>query len=121
MIADNKPAARIFRPATAALVISLAVAVGTGFDLSYPGRAVVTVLFALVVPGWVAVSYVRFRERLVEIIAAVSLSIALGILIAMTQVLIHAWHPRFVVAGWALATAVAAVPLVRRRTVVSAR
>jgi len=100
--------------AAGALVVSLIVAVGTGFDLQYPGRAVVTVGFALIVPGWICAAYVRFAERLVEITAAICLSISMGIIVALGQVGLHAWNPRFAVSAWAALAAAGAVPHLRR-------
>lgn len=100
--------------AAGALLVSLIVAAGTGFDLQYPGRAVATVGFALIVPGWICAAYVRFAERLVEITAAICLSISMGIILALLQVGLHAWNPRLVVSAWAALAAVGAVPHLRQ-------
>ena len=87
----------------------------TATDLHYPGRMAFTVLFAGIVPGWVAVAYIRFRERLLEIVSAVGLSVAMGIILAMTQLQAHLWHSRVWVTVWAVAAAGAAVPHILRK------
>ncbi|MFD0524739.1 hypothetical protein [Paractinoplanes durhamensis] len=97
------------------LVWSVVVALGTAIDLHYPGRMAFTVLFAGFVPGWVAVAYIRFRERLVEIIGSVALSVAMGIILAMTQLQSHAWNPRIWVTVWAVLAAGGAVPHILRK------
>ncbi|GIF25892.1 lysophospholipase L1-like esterase [Actinoplanes tereljensis] len=105
------PAKDLRRPlAIVAMVISLLVAGSTAVNIAFPGRAVLLVAFVLVVPGWVAVSYIRFRERLVEITASIALSISMGLLLAMLQLVTHFWHPRIAVILWAVATAAGALP-----------
>ncbi|WP_203820953.1 hypothetical protein [Paractinoplanes ferrugineus] len=101
--------------AIAALIVSVVVALSTGADLHYPGRMAFTVLFAGFVSGWVAVAYIRFRERLVEIVASVALSASMGIILAMTQLQTHLWHSRIWVTAWAVLAAGAAIPHILRK------
>jgi hypothetical protein len=112
---NPKHAVQTRNAAIAALIISVVVALSTAADLHYPGRMAFTVLFAGIVPGWVAVAYIRFRERLVEIVSSVALSAAMGIIIAMTQLQTHLWHSRIWVTAWAVLAAGAAVPHILRK------
>ena len=58
-----------------------------------PWRLVLTVLFALVVPGWAVAAYVRpWRQSFVWTVA-VAVSLALSILLSQAMLTIGYWHP----------------------------
>jgi uncharacterized membrane protein len=83
---------------------ALSVLVGVGG----PWRLVLTVLFALTVPGWAIAAYLRpWRQSYVWTVA-VAVSLALSILLSQAMLSLGYWHPEAALLVFAL---VSMVPL----------
>ncbi|SDY92609.1 hypothetical protein SAMN05444365_104172 [Micromonospora pattaloongensis] len=92
---------RLARPPLLVLLSGAIVLGFVLFDAPAAVRAVPVLTYLAVVPGLACVRLVRLRDRLTELIVAVALSLALGILVAEVLLQLGWWSP-----AWGLAVLV---------------
>jgi uncharacterized membrane protein len=98
------------RRRTALLLLAVAAADALSVLIGVGGtwRLVLTVLFALTVPGWAIAAYLRpWRQSYVWTVA-VAVSLALSILLSQAMLSLGYWHPEAALLAFAL---VCMVPL----------
>ncbi len=86
------PTTRQVVAATLAL-LTLLTGVLTAADFHTPLRLWITLAFVVLAPGWALAAYFPAAEPALTWSVAVSLSIALGILVAQTMVSVGVWYP----------------------------
>src|SRR3954469_13623545 len=96
-----------------ALVAVLTIAVAA-VDVSFPGRAVLALVFTLAVPGVPLASLLRIPNALLAASLAGALSIATWLLVATAAVSSGTWNPLAWSTGVAVVGLVATVPALRR-------
>jgi uncharacterized membrane protein len=98
------------RKTTASILLAIAAftALSVVIGASGPWRLVLTVLFALTVPGWAVAAYVRPWNQAFQWTVAVAVSLALSILLSQAMLTLGFWHPEGALLGFAL---VSMVPL----------
>jgi len=98
------------RRRTALILLAVAVAnvLSVLIGVGGPWRLVLTVLFALTVPGWAIVAYLRPERQSYLWTVAVAVSLALSILLSQAMLSLHYWHPEAALLVFAL---VCMVPL----------
>lgn len=72
---------------------SLALALAVGLGTHSPVRAVLTIWFFLTCPGLAVVGLLDIEDSLGEMLLAVALSIAIGMLLAAGMLITHTWSP----------------------------
>ena len=94
------------RTASVLLVVAACTALSVLTGVTGTWRLVLTVLFALVVPGWAVAAYVRpWRQSFVWTVA-VAVSLALSILISQAMLSLSYWRPEQALLVFALASMV---------------
>lgn len=99
-----------YRRATASVLLAVAVCTALAVVVGATGswRLVLTVFFAMTVPGWAVAAYVRpWRQSFVWTVA-VAVSLALSILLSQAMLSLGYWHPERALLAFAL---VSMVPL----------
>ena len=99
-----------YRRVTALVLLGVAVCtvLAVLIGATGPWRLVLTVLFALTVPGWAVAAYVRpWRQSFVWTVA-VAVSLALSILLSQGMLSLGYWHPERALLAFAL---VSMIPL----------
>jgi uncharacterized membrane protein len=93
-----------------ALTLSAAIALGAHGLV----RGVLALWFLLTCPGMAIVGLLEIEDRLAEVLLAVALSIAIGMLLGLAMVLGHLWSPDAAAGLLIVLTLVGAVVQVRR-------
>jgi uncharacterized membrane protein len=96
------------RTAVILLAVAAANALAVLTGVGGPWRLVLTVLFALTVPGWAIAAYVRPWQQSYVWTVAVAVSLALSILLSQAMLSLGYWHPERALLVFAL---VCMVPL----------
>jgi hypothetical protein len=96
------------RTAVILLAVAAANALAVLIGVGGPWRLVLTVLFALTVPGWAIAAYVRPWQQSYVWTVAVAVSLALSILLSQAMLSLGYWHPERALLVFAL---VCMVPL----------
>ena len=96
------------RTAVVLMAIAAATALSVLIGVGGPWRLVLTVLFALTVPGWAIAAYVRPWQQSFVWTVAVAVSLALSILLSQTMLSLGYWHPEGALLVFAL---VSMIPL----------
>jgi uncharacterized membrane protein len=96
------------RIASVLLVVAACTALSVLLGATGAWRLVLTVLFALIVPGWAVAAYVRpWRQSYIWTVA-VAVSLALSILLSQAMLSLGYWHPERALPAFAL---VSMIPL----------
>jgi len=94
------------RTASVLIVVAACTALSVLIGVGGTWRLVLTVLFALIVPGWAVAAYVRpWRQSFVWTVA-VAVSLALSILLSQAMLSVGYWHPEQALLVFALASMV---------------
>ena len=88
-----------------ALLVSVALVVLIGTGARGVTREWIAVSFALTVPGWIVVSYLRLADAAVEATLAFALSITIGTAVSMVAFWAHLFNPTGITADLAGASA----------------
>jgi len=88
--------------ASVLLVIAACTALSVVIGVTGPWRLVLTVLFALTVPGWAVAAYVRPWSQSFQWTVAVAVSLSLSILLSQAMLTLGYWHPEAALLGFAL-------------------
>jgi uncharacterized membrane protein len=96
------------RTASVMLVVAACTALSVLIGATGTWRLVLTVLFALIVPGWAVAAYVRpWRQSYIWTVA-VAVSLALSILLSQAMLSLGYWHPEQALLAFAV---VSMIPL----------
>jgi O-antigen/teichoic acid export membrane protein len=87
----------------AALAVAVAVLTGLGAHLAL--QPLIAVAFLLWSPGAAVISFFDVKDRLIAVVLAVAVSLAIGTLGAEAMIWTGTWHPRGAIVGLAVASA----------------
>jgi hypothetical protein len=79
---------------TVAIVSALAVTGATVLDLGNPLRGALVAWFLLACPGLAAVALLRITDPLLQLVASIAVSLALGVAVAESLLYLDRWSPR---------------------------
>lgn len=85
---------RLGRPWPVAIMASsAALSLMVALDLHGPVRGVLALWFFLTCPGMAMVGLLEITDPLAEVVLAIALSVAIGMLLALAMLVTHTWSP----------------------------